>query len=559
MKMKAERVITLALFAALLLTMLGCQQQSVQVSPIGDKEACTKQLETIYQAIQAYRRDHKDLPMWLTDLVPKYLGDTNLLICPITRRTGQTHAFELLKDPRLPTAYLYEFSPLSMGNVWNGGQIRMRDFKRRQMGLVGGEVAMVRCHLHQPVLNLAFNGHIYESPLGWEDNFTNVVDVSAWRLENLFPERVTPQPAPVVEPPKQNDLTGEKAPEFTLPIMDGGTFELAAYQDKDVVLLDFWASWCGPCRAAMPTLVEVAREYSEKGVRYFAVNLREEPETVRRYLREAGIKIAVPLDKDGSVARKYGVSAIPTMLIVGKDGIVEAVHVGASPNLKVELTHALDNLLGGKTAGEILAPSPQPSITIPQRASSATPEMVDLTEHFHAALAETWHPGNQGNDLANLPSGIQQLQGVFFDIRGIVQLNGGGMVDMQGKNYPRRVQHIKVGRKCDRLHFLHSAGWAVEDGTLVGKYLLRYADGSRQALPIIYGEDIRDWWVGTDKVVELKHAQVAWQGQTSNGNEVRLYTRTWENPRPDIEVASIEFVSTMTRCAPFLVAITIEP
>jgi thiol-disulfide isomerase/thioredoxin len=562
MKINTERIFLLAAAAVLCLAGFGCeQQQSVQAPPPPrDKEICTTQLETIYQAIQAYRRDHKDIPMWLTDLVPKYIADTNLLICPITRKTGQTHTFEHLKDPRMPTAYLYEFSPLPMGGVWNGGQIRMRDFKRRQMGLVGGEVAMVRCHLHQPVLNLAFDGHIYESPLGWEDNFTNVVDVTAWRLENLFRDAPTlappvPQPTPVIEPPKQRDLTGEPAPEFTLPILGEGTFALAAHQDKDIVLLDFWASWCGPCRMAMPVLVDVAKQYADKGVRYFAINLREEPQTIRRYLKEAQLDITVPLDKDGSAARQYGVSGIPTMVIVGKDGLVEAVHVGASPNLKSELTSTLDRLLAGENPGDL----PRPSSAVLPRGENVTPLMVDLSDYFHAALTESWHPGNEGNDLAKLPSGVQTLEGVPFDIRGVVQLNGGGMVDMQGKNYPRRVKGIKIGRKCERLHFLHAAGWAVDDGTLVGKYVLRYADGSRQALPIIYGEDIRDWWVGTDKVVELKHAKVAWQGQTSNGSEVRVYTRTWENPNPDREVASIDFISSMTRCAPFLLAITTEP
>jgi thiol-disulfide isomerase/thioredoxin len=355
MKTRTAIVGVLTIAAVLGLTTPGCCDQSVQSPPAGDKELCTKQLELIYPAVQAYRRDHKDLPNWLSDLVPKYIADTNLLICPITKRTGQTHAFEHLKDPKLPAAYLYEFSPLPMGHVWGGGQVRMRDFKRRQMGLVGGEVPIVRCHLHEPVLNLAFNGRVYESPVNWEENFTEVVDFSAWNMDKLFPdappsERSAPPPSPKVEPPAESDLTGEPAPEFTLPLLDGGTLELAALRGKNIVLLDFWATWCGPCRAAMPALVEVAHEYAGKGVRYFAVNLREDPEKIRSYLKQSGLQIAVPLDKDGSVAGKYGVRGIPTMVIVGKNGVVEKVHVGSSPGLKAELTRALDDLLAGKKA-----------------------------------------------------------------------------------------------------------------------------------------------------------------------------------------------------------------
>jgi thiol-disulfide isomerase/thioredoxin len=561
MKPRTKTVGALATATALWLTTSGCGERSPQTRQ--DAELCTKQLQTIYQAVQTYRREHKDLPNWLSDLVPKYLADTNLLICPITKRTGRMHMFAHLRDPQLPSAYLYEFSPLPMGGVWNGGQIHMRDFKRRQMGLVGGEVPIVRCHLHTPVLNLAFDGHIYESPMNWENNFTNVVSMTAWRLENLFPEgsrmnRSAPQPSPAVEAPETSGLTGEPAPAFTLPLLEGGTFELAAHRGKHIVLLDFWATWCGPCRVAMPALVEVARAYAEKGVCYFAVNLREKPEKIRSYLREAGLEIAVPLDKDGSVAGQYGVRGIPTMVVVDKDGVVEKVHVGASPDLKVELTRALDDLLAGKKSSAE-APPPRPSLAVPPRPAEATPEMLDLTDYFHAALKETWHPGSDGNDLAGLPSGVQNLAGVPFDIRGIVQLNGGGMIAMNGKPYPRRVRDIKLGRKCARLHFLHSAGWSVEDGTVVGHYVLHYTDGSQQRFPIIYGEDVRDWWVGSDKTVELKNAQVAWQGQTSNGNEVRIYKRTWENPNQDREIAGIEFISAMTRCAPFLLAITTEP
>jgi tetratricopeptide (TPR) repeat protein/peroxiredoxin len=201
---------------------------------------------------------------------------------------------------------------------------------------------------------------------------------------------------------------------------------------------------------------------------------------------------------------------------------------------------------------------PRPAKEIPSRPEQATPEMVDLTSHFHAALTETWHPGAEGNDLAHLPSGVQTFQGVRFDVRGIVQLNGGGMIDMSGKPYPQRVQGIKIGRKCARIHVLHATGWSVDDGTAIGAYVLRYADGSNRTLPILYGLDVRDWWVGADTVVELKKAQVAWQGQTSSGNGVRVYKRTWENPVPDREVVSIEFSSTMTRSAPFLLAITTE-
>ena len=329
-----------------------------QASPsqdVRDKTTCTRQLGTVFQAIQAYRRDHKDIPNWLSDLVPKYLADTNALVCPITRRTGKMHSFEHLFDPKIKEAYLYEFCPLPMGYVWGGEQISMRAFKRRQMGLVGGEVPIVRCHLHSPVLNLAFSGRVYESGLNWEQNFTDLVDFSAWNPDRLFAETSRPAPVPARKPPPEPEeepgaaLLGKPAPAVNLPLLDGGEFDLAAHRDKDIVLLDFWASWCGPCRKAMPTLVEIAKEYADKHVRYVAVNLREQPAVIRKYLEREKLDIRVPLDKEGQVAKQYGVRGIPTMVVVDRQGLVRKVHVGSSPDLKQVLTRALDDLLAGKT------------------------------------------------------------------------------------------------------------------------------------------------------------------------------------------------------------------
>src|SRR5437762_9052652 len=78
--------------------------------------ACTKNLEKINAAIEAYRKDNHDVPNWLSDLVPKYLGDTNVLICPVTIRTGLQSAFGVL-DPRLHSSYLYEFTPTDIPQV----------------------------------------------------------------------------------------------------------------------------------------------------------------------------------------------------------------------------------------------------------------------------------------------------------------------------------------------------------------------------------------------------------------------------------------------------------
>lgn len=138
---------------------------------------------------------------------------------------------------------------------------------------------------------------------------------------------------------------GKQAPTFKVDLLAGGQFDLAEHQGKHVVLLDFWATWCGPCRMAMPALVDVAKEYKDQNVLYFAVNLKEDADTVRQFLKKEKLEIQVPLDKEGDVAAKYGVRGIPTMVIVDKAGLIQKVHVGYSPTLKAELKKSLDKLV----------------------------------------------------------------------------------------------------------------------------------------------------------------------------------------------------------------------
>jgi hypothetical protein len=150
-----------------------------------DRDACRKNLETIYRAIQAYRADHKDIPGWLSDLVPKYLKDQNALTCPVVKRTGTVDTFGI-EDPRISTAYIYEFADTPVPKSIAGGSNRtMKEWKRRQMGLVGGKVPMVRCMHHKPVLNLNFEGNIFETDPGWESQLSGIIDPA-----ELYPDRL---------------------------------------------------------------------------------------------------------------------------------------------------------------------------------------------------------------------------------------------------------------------------------------------------------------------------------------------------------------------------------
>ena len=148
--------------------------------------------------------------------------------------------------------------------------------------------------------------------------------------------------------------TGTPAPAFTLDLLDGGEFDLAQQKEKNIVILDFWATWCGPCANAMPVLAQVAREYRSRGVRLYSVNLQENPQVIRLFLKRHRLNLDVALDRDGEVGKLYGADSIPETVVIGKDGRVQAVHVGFLPTLKSELTKELDTLLAGESlVGEI--------------------------------------------------------------------------------------------------------------------------------------------------------------------------------------------------------------
>lgn len=152
-------------------------------------------------------------------------------------------------------------------------------------------------------------------------------------------------------------LLGEEAPEVKLPLLgDAGELDLAAHEGKDVVILDFWATWCGPCREGLPILSQVSEEYKDKGVVFYAVNLQETDDEIQTFLKDSGLPLTVAKDADGSAAGEFGVSGIPHSVVIGKNGIVQSVHIGFNPELGSRLRRELDAVLAGKDIYEGLPP-----------------------------------------------------------------------------------------------------------------------------------------------------------------------------------------------------------
>jgi peroxiredoxin len=147
-------------------------------------------------------------------------------------------------------------------------------------------------------------------------------------------------------------LVGKPAPDVNLKLLDQGEFRLKDHRGAHVVMLDFWATWCGPCVQELPLLAEVAAAYKDKGVVFYAVNEQEKPDQIHTFLKERKLAITVALDSDGAVGTAYQAEAIPLLVLIDKKGVVQSVHVGYNPAIKTMLRKELDGLLAGKNLAQ---------------------------------------------------------------------------------------------------------------------------------------------------------------------------------------------------------------
>jgi cytochrome c biogenesis protein CcmG/thiol:disulfide interchange protein DsbE len=116
-------------------------------------------------------------------------------------------------------------------------------------------------------------------------------------------------------------------PDFSLRTLEGRTLSLAGMRGQ-VVLVNFWATWCRECRVEMPTLETLHRRFVARGLSVVGINSREAPARVASSLRELALTFPVLLDGDGSVTRRYGVIGLPTTFLIGRDGGAVALAVG---------------------------------------------------------------------------------------------------------------------------------------------------------------------------------------------------------------------------------------
>jgi len=175
------------------------------------------------------------------------------------------------------------------------------------------------------------------SPKFTPADFTFSPPAGAKKVDELIESREPPHP-----------LLGRPAPPFVTKDANGRPIDLKKYIGKNVVMLDFWATWCGPCVEAMPDVEEVAKQYASKGLVFYAVNAGEEVGAVKKFLQESKLNPPVAMDEKKEIGPMYAVRGIPQTVLIGKDGKVQVVHVGYNSRLPKLLAKEIDDLLAGK-------------------------------------------------------------------------------------------------------------------------------------------------------------------------------------------------------------------
>ena len=144
-------------------------------------------------------------------------------------------------------------------------------------------------------------------------------------------------------PESPHPLRGAPAPEFSLTARGGAPASPAAYAGQ-VVLLDFWATWCQPCRASFPEYQALLASYGQR-VMVVGISEDDEEDGIARFAEETGARFPLAWDADKSVAQRYQISGMPTLFIIDASGLVRYVHAGFRAGDEASIRAAIDSLL----------------------------------------------------------------------------------------------------------------------------------------------------------------------------------------------------------------------
>ena len=139
-------------------------------------------------------------------------------------------------------------------------------------------------------------------------------------------------------------LEGQSAPDFVLKSSAGNNLRLSEYRG-DVVMINFWATWCGPCRQEMPLLDDLYGRYERVGFTLLGVNIDDDSRRAMKMIEELGVTFPVLFDESKDVSKLYAVEAMPVTILVDREGTVRHVHHGYKPGYEEKYLTEIRSLL----------------------------------------------------------------------------------------------------------------------------------------------------------------------------------------------------------------------
>lgn len=144
---------------------------------------------------------------------------------------------------------------------------------------------------------------------------------------------------------------GYLAPDFALPDLAGRTVRLSDFRGKTAVFLNFWATWCPPCRTEMPTMERAYQAYRDHGLEILAVSVDTGPkETVQAFMAELKLSFPALLDPDMAVLHAYQIPGLPASILIDRQGVIRTVEIGYRDWYSAESRKRLETLLGDRAS-----------------------------------------------------------------------------------------------------------------------------------------------------------------------------------------------------------------
>lgn len=207
----------------------------------------------------------------------------------------------------------------------------------------------------------------------------------------------------------------------------------------------------------------------------------------------------------------------------------------------------------------------------PARDPATPKQALDLSPHYTTPLDVATFSEPYSAEMIptyrDLPPGLVRFEGVPFDVRGVMQLalgeEEGAYNAWFWEYWPQAIRGIEVRQSFGHVHGLLAASRETVDGEEIGALVLHYADGEQRELPIVYGRHVRSKHTREGPNSHTELARVVWYRENVTPRQTprqgRLYKCIWVNPRPEVEVVSVDFVSRMAASGPLIIALTVEP